>query len=129
MALILTSRESTKDINAELRKLSPQVTSGIVRMRQAAYADGKILGKYKLLTAAAISVAIRCEPCIRAYVEWAGKSGATKEELVEFLNVAITMQGCPGEEWALKALSAYEELVEGQGSSSAASCCTVPVSG
>lgn len=125
MAITLTSRENTKDINAELRKLSPQVTSGIVRMRQAAYADGKVLGKHKLLTAAAISVAIRCEPCIRAYVEWAGKSGATKEELVEFLNVAMAMQGCPGEEWALKALAAYEELVERQGSSPDSSCCTV----
>ncbi|MCI0404798.1 MAG: carboxymuconolactone decarboxylase family protein [candidate division Zixibacteria bacterium] len=128
MALTLTSREGTKDINAELRKLSPQVTSGIVRMRQAAYADGKVPGKYKLLTAAAISVAIRCEPCIRAYVEWAGKSGATKEELVEFLNVAMAMQGCPGEEWALKALAAYEELAEQQGAAPDPSCCTVPAS-
>ncbi|MGH8003579.1 MAG: carboxymuconolactone decarboxylase family protein [Limisphaerales bacterium] len=123
MALTLTSRESTKDINAELRKLSPQVTSGIVRMRQATYVDGKVLGKYKLLTAAAISVAIRCEPCIRAYVEWAGKSGATKEELIEFLNVAMAMQGCPGEEWAIKALAAYNELVEGQNAISSSGCC------
>jgi AhpD family alkylhydroperoxidase len=129
MALTLTSRESVKNLNDELRKLSPQVTSGIVRMRQAAYADGKIPGKYKLLTAAAISVAIRCEPCIRAYVEWAGKSGATKEELVEFLNVAMAMQGCPGEEWALKALAAYEELVDGNNSAPASGCCSVPAEG
>ncbi len=129
MALTLNSRESVKDLNAELRKLSPQITSGIVRMRQAAYADGKVPSRYKLLTAAAISVAIRCEPCIRAYVEWAGKSGATKEELVEFLNVAMAMQGCPGEEWALKALAAYNELVEQRGAAPDPSCCTVPSSG
>lgn len=54
-------------------------------------------GKYKLLTALAISIAIRCEPCIRAYVKSAIDRGITREELVEFLNVA-TMQGCPGEE-------------------------------
>lgn len=73
-----------------------------MRSRQAAYEDGKVPGKYKLLAALAISVAIRCEPCIRAYVKMAIDRGATQQELIEFLNVAITMQGCPGEEWAIK---------------------------
>lgn len=38
---------------------SPKVTGGVMRMRDEAYADGKVEGKYKLLTALAISVAIR----------------------------------------------------------------------
>ena len=85
--------------------------------------------KFKLLAAALISVTIRCEPCIRAYVEWAASKGATKEELIEFMNVAVAMQGCPGEEWALKALGAYRELIEGATAApevkgnEAASCC------
>ena len=97
-------------VTQELARLSPDITASIAKMRQVAYTTGHVPSKYKLLTAAAISVVIRCEPCIRAYVEWAAKKGATKEELVEFLNVAMTMQGCPGEEWALKALRAHDEL-------------------
>jgi AhpD family alkylhydroperoxidase len=72
----------------------------------------------------AISIAIRCEPCIRAYVEMAYEKGVTQEELIEFLEVAMTMQGCPGEEWALKAWAAYKECRGGPSSESLASCCS-----
>jgi len=117
------AREEMETVAQELARLSPEITASIVKMRQIAYTTGQVPSKYKLLTAAAMSVVIRCEPCIRAYVEWAAKKGATKEELVEFLNVAMTMQGCPGEEWALKALAAYDELVEGR-SVDSNDCCS-----
>lgn len=128
MGVVLKSQEDTKTINAEMRRLSPRVTGGILRLRQDAYFQGEVPSKYKLLTAMAISVAIRCEPCIRAYVEWAVKDGATKEEMIEFLNVAMAMQGCPGEEWSLKALKAYKEFFE-EGAVSTdgdPSCCVAP---
>ncbi len=120
---VLRSREAIEPVTKELARLSPEVTASITKMRQAAYASGEVPGKYKLLTAAAISVAIRCEPCIRAYVEWAAKKGASKQELIEFLNVTMTMQGCPGEEWSLKALQAYDELVLGA-STTCDACCS-----
>lgn len=107
----------------ELRKLSPMVTGGLLRMRQQAYRDGVVAAKYKLLTAMALSIAIRCEPCIQAYVRLACDKGITCEELVEFLEVAMTMQGCPGEEWALKAYAAYKDCVNGQTGSEASTCC------
>jgi AhpD family alkylhydroperoxidase len=92
-----------------LRRLSPEVTGGLVRMRQKAYADGAVPGKYKVLTALALSVALRCEPCVRAYVQKLRDEYAVSlQELVELLEVAMTMQGCPGEEWALKALSLWK---------------------
>lgn len=108
---------------AELRKLSPVVTGGLLRMRQQAYRDGAVAGKYKILTAMAISIAIRCEPCVRAYVLMAHHQGITQEELVEFLEVAMTMQGCPGEEWALKAYTAYKDCMSGGTSSEMSTCC------
>lgn len=110
----------------ELRRLSPKVTGGLVRMRQEAYRDGAVAAKYKLLTAMAISIAIRCEPCIRAYVKMAYEKGVSQEEFIEFLEVSMTMQGCPGEEWALKAFAAYQECLRGDLSAPEApaeSCC------
>lgn len=104
------STETERTLFEELRRLSPKVTGGLVRMRQEAYRNGAVPAKYKLLTAMAISIALRCEPCIRAYVAKAHELGVTREEFIEFLNVAMTMQGCPGEEWALKAYIAYKEL-------------------
>ena len=108
---------------AELRKLSPVVNGGLLRMRQQAYRDGAVAAKYKLLAAMGISIAIRCEPCIRAYVQMAYRQGISQEELVEFLEVAMTMQGCPGEEWALKAYAAYKDCMDGQPGSASTACC------
>jgi len=107
----------------ELRRLSPKVTGGLLRMRQEAYRDAAVAAKYKLLTAMAISITLRCEPCIRAYVQMAYEKGISEQELIEFLEVAMTMQGCPGEEWALKAFAAYKELLAGSRVAEAASCC------
>ncbi len=107
----------------ELRKLSPKVTGGLVRMRQEAYRDASVPAKYKLLTAMAISIAIRCEPCIRSYVRMACDKGITQEELIEFLEVAMTMQGCPGEEWALKAYASYKEYLNRERTLGTPGCC------
>jgi alkylhydroperoxidase/carboxymuconolactone decarboxylase family protein YurZ len=110
-------------ILTEFRRLSPKVTGGLLRMRQEAYRDATVAGKYKLLTAMAISIAIRCEPCLRAYVEMVCEKGVSQQELIEFLEVAMTMQGCPGEQWALKAYRMYKECVTGTKPSQHETCC------
>lgn len=114
------------ELFAELRKLTPKVTGGLLRMRQEAYRDGTVAAKYKLLTAMAISIALRCEPCIRAYVQMACGKGVTQDELIEFLEVAMTMQGCPGEEWALKAYAAYKDCLAGVATEDLSVCCKTP---
>src|SRR5260370_36048879 len=97
----------------ELRRLSPKVTGGLLRMRQEAYRDGAVPAKYKLLAALALSVAIRCEACIRASVKMAYEKGITQAELIELLEVASTVHGWPGEELAIKAYAAYKEAIKG----------------
>ncbi len=102
----------------QLRRASPRVTGALVRMREATYSDGAVPAKYKILAALVVSVVIKCEPCIRAYTQMAQEQyGVGYEELVEFLNVAMTMGGCPGEEWALKALGYWNANLSEDG------CC------
>lgn len=108
----------------ELRRLSPKVTGCLLRMRQEAYREAAVAAKYKLLTAMAMSVAIRCEPCIRVYVQMAVEKGISQEELIEFLKVAMTMQGCPGEEWALKAYAAHKKCTSGDMPATETTGCT-----
>jgi hypothetical protein len=75
----LTVRYSTAAGEDRLiRRLSPKVTGGLLRMRQETYRDAAFARKYKLLAAMAISIALRCEPCIRAYVTMA--RGVTQQE-------------------------------------------------
>lgn len=124
METLISSEKEPPSLFEELRRLSPKVTGGLLRMREAAYRDATVAAKYKLLTAMVVSVVIRCEPCIDAYVRMAVDKGVSREELIEFLEVAMTMQGCPGEEWALKAFAAYKECRGGTGSDSVAACCS-----
>ena len=98
----------------ELRRLSPKVTGGLIRMRAETFRDAVVPAKYKILAAISIVVATKCEPCIRGYTKMAFQAGATKEELVEFLNVAMTEAGCPGEQWVLIALEVFQQLESGQ---------------
>lgn len=114
-----TERE---DMFAELRRLSPKVTGALVRMREETYRDAAVPAKYKLLAAMVVSIAIRCEPCIRAYVKKAYDGGVSRQELIEFLEVNMTMQGCPGEEWALKAFAAFKGYMNGQQPADAMCC-------
>lgn len=51
--------------------------------------------------------------CIRASVRRACDQEIIPEELIEFLEVAMTMQSCSGEEWALKAYAMYKNCVSG----------------
>lgn len=105
--------DSSVDLYDTLRKLSPKVTGGLVRMRSETFKDAAVPAKYKILSALAIVVATKCEPCIRGYTKMAYEAGATLEEVVEYLNVAMTEAGCPAEQWALKALETYYDMEQG----------------
>ena len=102
------------DLYTDLRKLSPKVTGGLVRMREETFKEGSVPSKYKILAALSIVVATKCEPCIRGYTKMAYQAGTTEQELVEFLNVAMTESGCPGEQWAMKSLQVYKDLKDGK---------------
>jgi len=105
----------TSTFYEEFRKLTPKVTGGLVRMREETFKDDAVPAKYKILAAAlAIVTVTKCEPCIRAYAKMAYQADVTEKELLEFLNVAMTEGGCPGEQWAMKALWAYRELQKGK---------------
>lgn len=97
----------------EFRKLSPKVTGGLVRMREATFKDESVPAKYKILAALAIVVVTKCEPCIKAYTKMAYQKGVSLDELMEFLNVSMTEGGCPAEQWALKAYETYKDLQAG----------------
>lgn len=104
----------SENLYTEFRKQSPKVTGGLVRMREETFRDSAVAAKYKILAALAIVVVTKCEPCIRAYTKMAFETGITREELMEFLNVAMTEGGCPAEQWAMKAYQVYKELLQGK---------------
>ena len=78
--------------------------------RKASSADGVIDGKTKELIALAIAVAIHCDDCIGFHTNSALKAGATKEEIIEVLGVAVFMGGGPALMYATHVMEAIDEL-------------------
>ena len=64
------------------------------------------------MLAVAISVAVRCDPCITYHVEGARKHGATREEICETLGLAIYMGAGPSAMYAAQALEAYDQYTD-----------------
>tara|TARA_B100001029_G_C14652882_1_gene230278 strand:+ start:188 stop:538 length:351 start_codon:yes stop_codon:yes gene_type:complete len=86
------------------------VMEGYFAMSSAAKADGHLDKKTKELIATAIGVAVKCDSCIASHIKGAGKNGATREEVLEALGVAVFMGGGPSVVYASQALEAFDQL-------------------
>jgi AhpD family alkylhydroperoxidase len=79
-------------------------------LSQAASQDGALDKKTKELIALALGVASHCDGCIGFHTQALVKFGATKEEVVETLSMAIYMGGGPSLMYAADALTAFEQV-------------------
>jgi AhpD family alkylhydroperoxidase len=113
----------TEDIKALMRTMrgdTPNVMKAFSGLAQAASAPQTLDSKTKELIALAISVAIRCDDCIGFHVKAALDLGATREEIVETLGMAIYMGAGPSVMYATHALEAYEQFKAAAPASTAA---------
>jgi len=67
----------------------------IADMEADVYPDGAMTRKNKELMATAIAVVINCQSCMQWHIEEASKAGATVEELIEAIDVAIEFAAGP----------------------------------
>lgn len=70
--------------------------------------EGTLSAKHKELIAVAISVAVRCEPCVYLHVKKSLSLGATREEILEAVSVSAMMQGGPSFTYIPVVLDALE---------------------
>jgi AhpD family alkylhydroperoxidase len=76
---------------AEIGRTSPDIVRGY-RMVSNAGNNADLLGpKIRELISLAVAVTARCDGCIVVHAEAALKHGATKEEIVEALGVAVAV--------------------------------------
>ena len=108
------SEEAKKvyDFIGTLSKESPKIAKGFMAMNEASAVDGAISAKYKELIALSISIAIRCEGCIACHVKGALGAGASKDEIMEVIGVAISMGGGPALVFGNKTLEAMNEMMK-----------------
>jgi len=99
-----------KAAHARLVALKSKVYAGFLAMEKAAYADGALPKKHKELIAVGISVAKDCESCMQWHIEQAAKAGASFEEVLEAIEVAIEMGGGPATVSARFALEVMDSI-------------------
>lgn len=94
----------------QVRLGSPEVTRAFSAMAKAATEAGALDTKTKELIALAISVAIRCDGCVAFHSEAAVRQGATREELMETMGMALYMGAGPSLMYAAQAVEAYDQF-------------------
>ncbi len=101
-----------RKLGSAFRKESPDTLNAFLSLQKAAFAPGAMETKYKELIAVAIAINVRCDGCIGSHAEAAVKAGASREELIETINVAILMGGGPAVIYGTQALAAVDEFCE-----------------
>ena len=107
-------KEQAKDVFnfiGTLSKENPGIAEGFVTMHKATGEDKALSGKHKELIALGIAITIRCEGCIACHVQGALQAGASKEEIVETIGVAVVMGGGPSIVYGDKAYKAMKEMM------------------
>ncbi len=94
-----------------LSKEHPEVAKGFMSLHHEAIKKGALDQKQKELIALGIAITIRCEGCIACHVQDALKAGATQEEIVETIGVAVLMGGGPSVVYGSKAYQAMKEML------------------
>ena len=96
----------------ELRGGAPEVMKGFSAIAQAALKPSALDTKTKELIALAVGVATRCDDCIAFHAKAAADQGASREEILETLGMAIYMGAGPSVMYAAHALEAYGQFAQ-----------------
>ena len=94
-----------------VREGAPDVLKGFSAMAAGALKPGALDTKTKELIALAIGVAVRCDACIAFHAQAAVKLGATRQEILETMGMAIYMGAGPSVMYAAQAVEAYDQFV------------------
>ena len=105
-----TINQEQRASTATYRQASPASLQAFMSLHQAVMMPGELEVKVKELLATGIAIAARCDGCIASHVGAALKAGASRQELVETIGVAIFMGGGPSMIYGTQALAAVDEL-------------------
>jgi AhpD family alkylhydroperoxidase len=108
-------KQLIRELSAPLRELrggAPEVMKGFSAIAQASLKANALDTKTKELVALAICVAIRCDDCIGFHVKAAVDQGATREEILETLGMAIYLGAGPSVMYASHAIEAFDQFAQ-----------------
>ena len=114
----LSTVDTVKDFNRGVHGLmkepaTSEVMNGFQQMHNAAMAPGALETSVKEMIALAIAIATQCEGCVAWHVTNAVKAGATRDQVLETIGVAVMMGGGPATYYGSKAAKALDSVLSG----------------
>ena len=91
----------------EISKISPDTVRGYAQLGNAGAKTGKLDAKTRELIALAVAVTRQCDGCITVHTDAAIKHGATREEVMEALGVAIAVNAGAALVYSARTMDAY----------------------
>ena len=104
-------RKKLQQLSKQLATKLPDPMHAFSNLHKTTIADGALTSKTKELIALGIAITVRCEGCISYHVSDALHAGASAEEIVETIGVAILMGGGPAMVYGCEALEALEQFL------------------
>jgi AhpD family alkylhydroperoxidase len=105
----------TPEIMNMMGEMNPELFEHYKKCDDHIQEDGALSAKVKVLMSLAVMAAQRCEPCCESQMRSALNHGATKEEIMETMNVIFITSGAPGVAACRRALKLIEGKEEGSG--------------
>lgn len=96
----------------EIGHTSPDLVRGYRTMSDAGQKTGKLDAKTRELIALAVAVTLRCDGCITTHTTAALKYQATREEIVEALGVAASVNAGAALVYSARVMDAFHEKTE-----------------
>ena len=100
------------DAIGSLAKGNSGIMQGIVTLSKAEEAKGALDKKTRELIALAVAATTRCDTCIAIHTAEAVKAGATRDELLEALAVAVSLNAGAALVYSSRILEAYDQFVK-----------------
>jgi AhpD family alkylhydroperoxidase len=91
-------------------QLLPDVMGAVKGLTAEVYKNGALSCKIKRLMSLALALGAGCRNCILSQTMYALKNGATKEEILETISVAVSMRGTTGVGESLRVIQLLDEL-------------------
>lgn len=102
--------ERLQRLFGRLRHSIPEEMAGFAKLHRSAVADHALPAKMRELIALGIAISSHCEGCVAYHVHDALTAGATTDEVLDAIGVAVMMGGGPGAIYGAEALEALEQF-------------------
>src|ERR1700682_4749208 len=97
---------------SNMAKLSPGTVRGYRELSDANGKTGKLDPKTRELISLAVAVTRQCDGCITVHTDAAVKQGATKEEIMEAVGVAIAVNAGAALVYSARVMDAYNAVTD-----------------